>query len=226
MTPSRSRRRLAVHAAVLAVTALLLVPGCVTRELWTMWPEQAVAPPPSTPTPVRLERAVRTGTGAFHVQATYSDGSSRHLVVRPFDDPGAGAGAAWPDAIRRANVLEEVEGPLPTGSPLIVADAAVPPAQAWDQVLVASDEVGPPETISLERGALRVVNPVTGGWTLATFAPTSQPEADDQEQSTHLRRVVVIGLTPLAAVIDTVIGLIAFGPLAPVTMMALGAGLF
>lgn len=201
MPRARPRR----HAAVVLALVASLLPGCFTRALWNEWPE----PPP--PTPVALQRAVRTGTGAFHVQAAFSDGSVRHLAVRPFEEPGAaGADEAWPDAIRRADIVAEVDGPLPEGAPLQVAGA--PPIET-------SEGEGPPEAISLEEGALRVVNPVTGGWTLATFERPREPSLAQQIHDHHLR-VVIVGMTPLAALLDATVGLVVLGPLAPAAVFA------
>ncbi len=198
MPRARPRRRSTLLVGLVAS----LASGCVTRALWDEWPEG----PPATP--VRLERAVRTGSGAYHVEAAFSDGSRRHLSVRPFEVPGADD-EAWPDAIRRTEIVAEVEGPLPPGAPLRIDG------------LPLADEVGcdDPETISLEGGALRVVNPVTGGWTLATFAPARAPTLTEQVREYHLR-LVVVTLTPLAAALDGVAAVLMFGPLAPATLLA------
>lgn len=197
MPRARPRR----HAAALALVALLL-PGCFSRALWDAWPE----PPP--PTPVRLERAVRTGGGAFHVHAVYSDGSVRHLAVRPFEAPAADQAdtSDWPDAIRRGEIVAEVEGPLPEGAPLQIEGA--PP------VAVAEESGGPAEVISLADGALRVMNPVTGGWTLATFPPAKERTLAQELRDYHLR-LVIVSMTPLAALLDATVGLVLLGPLAP-----------
>lgn len=202
MPRARPRRLSAVLVALVAS----LSAGCVTRAIWEKWPESP------EPTPVRIERAIRTGTGSFHVEALFSDGSRRHLAIRPFASP---SGEEWPDAIRRADIIAELDEPLPDGPPLRVEGA---PADDDGQALDAGDD-GPLESIALEQGALRVTNPTTGTWTLATFPPPRESTFAEVAHDYHLR-VAILGLTPVAAACDAVIGVVLFGPLAPATLLA------
>lgn len=138
---------------------------------------------------MRIERAVRTGTGAFHVEARFSDGSRRHLAIRPFvgppdDDPGA-----WPEAVRRAEVVVELDAPLPEGPPLRVDGTP------------ADDDA---EALTLEDGALRVLSPAGASWTLATFPTAREPTLAEAARDHHLR-LAILGVTPLAAACDAVL---------------------
>lgn len=197
------------RTALLLVAVLALPPGCVTRALWDTWPRPPEAAPP--PVPVRIERAVRTGEGAFHVLATYSDGSTRHLAVRPFDAPRA-PDEPWPDAIRRSEILGEVEGPLPTGAPLRVGDAAACALEDDGAALEATEAC---ETISLEGDALRVVDGAGRSWTLATFPPPPPAPVVAQDDPAR-RRVIVVLFTPFALALDAAIAVVVFGPMVPV----------
>ncbi len=214
MTRARPQRA----AALLLALVVVAPPGCVTRALWDTWPSpprpQAPAAPP-TGVPVRLEQAVRTGEGAFHVLAAYSDGSTRHLAVRPFAGPEADA---WPDAIRRSDIVAEVEGALAGGAPLRIAGQAS--CAATDDDAPAPDAAEPVDVISLERDALRVVNAAGESWTLATFAPTpptpETPPGRPVEDDPARVRVIVVFFTPFALVIDAAIAVLVFGPMLPV----------
>ncbi len=187
-------------------------PGCVTKALWDTWPTSPSLVP--APVPVKLEQAVRTGEGAFHVLATYSDGTTRHLAVRPFAGPGDEKD--WPDAIRRQEIVVEVEGPLPPGAPLRVGDASSCPDDSVESIL-GGDAVGPGEVISLEGDALRVVNGAGESWTLATFSPDALVEgAASSEDDPARQRVIVVFFTPFALAIDAVVALLVFGPMLPV----------
>lgn len=196
------------RTALLLAALLAIPPGCVTRALWDTWPDPPQ--PAGAPVPVRIEQAVRTGEGAFHVLATYSDGSTRHLAVRPFDAPTQEA-EAWPDAIRRSDILGEFEGPLPQGAPLRVADAAAGASEDVD----ASEAAEPGEVISLERDALRVVNAAGESWTLATFSPPPAAPVVTQDDPAR-QRVIVVFFTPFTLAIDAAIALVVFGPMVPV----------
>lgn len=191
-------------------------PGCVTKALWDTWPTPATLVP--APVPVQLEQAVRTGEGAFHVLATYSDGTTRHLAVRPFETPGDET--AWPDAIRRQEIVVEVEGPLPPGAPLRVGDASSGAGECPDDTVesILGDAVDAPgEVISLEGDALRVVNGAGESWTLATFSPDALVEgASSSEDDPARQRVIVVFFTPFALAIDSVVALLVFGPMLPV----------
>lgn len=194
--------------AVLLTLVLAAPPGCVTRALWDTWP----TPPElaATPVPVRLERAVRTGEGAFHVLATYSDGTTRHLAVRPFEAPADEA--PWPDAIRRQEIVVEVEGPLPSGAPLRVAGAD-------GDALPLADATEPVDVISLDEDALRVVNGAGESWTLATFSDAPAPGAapvGPVEDDPARQKVLVVFFTPFALALDAAIAVLVFGPMLPV----------
>lgn len=194
--------------AVLLTLVLAAPPGCVTRALWDTWPTSPE--PAATPVPVQLERAVRTGEGAFHVLATYSDGSTRHLAVRPFEAPADAA--PWPDAIRRQEIVVEVDGPLPEGAPLRVTGAA-------EDGLPLTDATEPVDVISLEQDALRVVNGAGESWTLATFSDAPTPGAapvGPVEDDPARQKVLVVLFTPFTLALDAAIAVLVFGPMLPV----------
>lgn len=167
------------RSSALLVTLALLLPGCMTKTLWRGW-----APDPP-PTPVAIERAVRTGDGAFHVLARCHDQRVRRLIVRPFArGPGE---VEWPDASRAGDDVVAVEPgeELPRGAPLRTEVDADDEAGA-----VVNDQA----RIELYDGVLRVEDRA-GAWTLATFAPPGEGQPASE-------RLLIIAVTPFALVAD------------------------
>lgn len=173
--------------------AVLLLPvlssGCLTAKVVDAIQEAGSGSGPSRSYRVdaqRLEAAVQTADGKFHLSTRYSDGSLQHLVFTPW--PRARRRGARPQQVPQ---LRRVDTPLPKGMTVVVTnDWQQAP---WAGVCFAQQG----KTLLLRRGAPRF-QPV------ARFPQLMRKELSPRQG--NLGRQIAYGfMLPLALIGDAII---------------------
>lgn len=214
--------RLVRSLAVLVTAAAL--GGCVTEALWDAVepPAAAAATAPTPAVPLAAVRAVRTGDGALHVLARYSDGGERRIVVVPLEAAPVTSGA-WPEPGRRWPDLPRVEqdATLPAGVPVPCRGserAALAQPDPAVSVLVGDlPDPGAEAVVAIEAGEVRLLSPAGVPTTLARFPrpPRRPPAAPTPRAGRATRAIAALALTPVTLTLDLALGAAALAVLAP-----------
>lgn len=205
---------ISARSAVVLVAALapLLSTGCVTARLWESRAGLARRPPPP-PAPLRVERAVRDGRGAYHLLVDTGAGQRHHVIVqraRPSD-----SGPLWPHAGRPETAMVLADPlPLPAeGVPLATwTDDGVPPVDPRAPLSLEASATTPGPRVGrveLHGDSFELVHPDGARELLAYVPPKRRPWPSSRADEVSPRDVgaaaVCVLATPLTLAADVVV---------------------
>lgn len=221
---------------LLAMVLPLLSTGCVTARLWESRAGFVRRGPPPRP-PLRVERAVRDGRGAYHLLVDCGAGQSHHVVVqraRPEGGPPEQAepplvgwsgrrrdtpdeaGTLWPHAGRNESAMVLADpAPLPAeGVPLATwSDDGHPPADPRAPTSLEASVATPGPRLArveLHGDSFELVHPDGRRELLAHVSPHRRPWPADHADEVTARDVGAVAVCVLATPLTAAADVVVF----------------